>query len=297
MFLLKNKVDILLNNNRGFKKKSKRKPWLLYSGVLLLAVLVIMVLGAPIITHYNVDDYNPDEALKRPCRGHLFGTDRFGRDIFTRVLYGGRITLAVSLIALGSVVTIGVVIGIISGYAGGFFDAIAMRVVDSLLAFPTIIIGIVIAGLFGPGLLNILIAVVSTWWVVFARLVRGIVLQVKVEPSVEAAKAVGAHTLTIIWKEIIPKVIGPVVVLATLELGSLIISISALSFLGLGAQPPSPEWGAMLSDGRSYFLDAPYLMFFPGLMIFLSVLSLILIGEGLRDVLDPEMKSVRKTIK
>ena len=279
------------------KTNRKSHSLLLFSGIFILSVLIILIIGAPVITHYDIADYDPDSSLQTPNRVHWFGTDRFGRDIFARVIYGGCITLAVSAIALGLVVTIGVIIGIASGYAGGVLDVIIMRIVDSLLAFPTIIIGIVIAGLFGPGLLNILIAVTSIWWVGFARLVRGIVLQIKVEPSVEAAKAVGAHTLTIIWEEIIPRVLGPVIVLATMELGSLIISISGLSFLGLGAQPPSPEWGAMLSDGRAYFLVAPHLMIFPGLMIFLTVFALVLIGEGLRDVLDPEITAIRKAVK
>ena len=292
-----NNVDTLLNNNQKLDKKLKRPSWLLYSGLLLLSILIVMILVAPLFINYDPIEQNPHETLEAPCKAHLFGTDRFGRDVFTRILYGGRITLAAGSLALFLVLTIGLVLGVIAGYAGGVLGAVIMRIVDILLAFPSIIIALVIAGLFGQGLMNVLIAVISVWWVSFTRLTYGIVLQVKQEPSVDAARSLGARNLIIVWREILPKVIGPVVVLATLELGSLIIWISSLSFLGLGAQPPSPEWGAMLSDGRAYFLIAPYLMFFPGLMIFLTVLSLVMIGEGLRDVFDPEITSIRKNIK
>lgn len=292
-----NKVDTVLNNNHKLKNKRKRPSWLLYSGVLSLSILIVMILGAPIFTHYDPSEQNRHETLETPGKTHWFGTDRFGRDIFTRILYGGRITLAASGLALFLVLTIGLTLGVTAGYAGGLFSAVIMRVVDVLLAFPSIIIALVIAGLFGQGLMNVLIAVISVWWVSFTRLTYGIVLQVKQEPSVDAARSLGARNLIIVWREVLPKVMGPVVVLAALELGSLIIWISSLSFLGLGAQPPSPEWGAMLSDGRDFFLVAPHLMFFPGLMIFLTVFALVLIGEGLRDVLDPEITSIRKTIK
>lgn len=267
---------------------------LLSTGIVLLLSLLCAVWLLPLLLPHDPSAFNPGLTLQQPSVSHLFGTDRFGRDIFIRVLYGGRITLSAGGIALVTVVTIGLFIGISAGYLGGIFGSIAMRVVDTLLAFPSIVVGLVVAGLFGPGLTNVLLAVISVWWVSFARLAYSITLKTKHEPYVLAAVAIGARPITIMLKEILPKTAGPIIVLATLELGSLIIWISGLSFLGLGAQPPSPEWGAMLADARAYFLVFPHLMIFPGLMIFLSVLSLVMIGEGLRDIIDPDQVAVKK---
>lgn len=283
------------NEKRGMSgDHRKNRSWLFTNGIGVLIVLVLLIAGAPYLSPYDPVVHDPGAALQKPSATHWFGTDRFGRDLLTRILYGGRITLVSSSVALLLVVTIGLSVGIAAGYLGGVFGGIAMRIVDVLLAFPSIIIGLVVAGLFGPGLMNVLIAVISVWWVSFARLTHGIVLKVKEEPFVDAARALGARPLTIMLYEILPSVAGPVMVLATLELGSLIIWISGLSFLGLGAQPPSPEWGAMLSDGRAYFLVYPHLMIFPGLMIFLTVFALVMLGEGLRDMLDPDRVAVRK---
>ena len=265
-------------------------------GLLLLTILIVCVLGAPYFSHFDVSTQNAAEALQGPSKTHWFGTDRFGRDIFIRILYGGRITLTASTIALVLTIVIGLAVGIGAGYLGGLLAEITMRIVDVLLAFPTIIVGLVIAGLFGPGLINVLIAVIGIWWVSFARLAHGLVLQIKEEPFIEAAKALGARPITIMCREILPRVIGPVIVLATLELGSLIIWISSLSFLGLGAQPPSPEWGAMLADGRAFFIVFPHLMIFPGLMIFFTVFALVLIGESLRDLFDPHRIAVKRSL-
>ncbi len=288
------KTDHPVVEERGVKEVLRQnRSWLFISGGCLLTMLILFILTASFITDYGPTEQHPTQALQTPSASHWFGTDRFGRDIFTRILYGGRVTLAASSVAMLLVVTIGLTVGITAGYIGGLFGTVAMRIVDILLAFPSIIIGLVIAGLFGPGLINVLIAVVSVWWVSFARIAYGIVLQIKEEPFVDAARALGAHPFTIMLYEILPRVIGPVIVLATLELGSLIIWISGLSFLGLGAQPPSPEWGAMLADGRVYFLTFPHLMIFPGLMIFLTVFALVMIGEGLRDLLDPERIAIK----
>lgn len=256
-------------------------------GTFLMGMIVLTSLGAPWIAHYNPYEQNSQARLQAPSWEHWFGTDRFGRDLFARVLYGGRISLGVGLCALFFVVMIGLVIGLLAGYAGGWVDTLTMRLVDTLWAFPSITVGLVIVGLFGPGLTKILLAMVSVWWVKIARVVRGLVLQLKQEPYLEAAYALGLPPGKIIWRYLVPGVLGPVLPLATLELGYLILAMASLSFLGLGAQPPSPEWGAMLADGRAYFPAAPHLMIFPGLMIFVTVLALNLIGEGLRDILDP----------
>lgn len=283
-----------MQKRAGARRKSNSR--LLTAGVFLLVALILFISMAPHITPYDPVAQQPEAALQTPSNQHWFGTDRFGRDIFTRILYGGRISLAASSVALLLAVTIGLASGIAAGYTGGIFAAVIMRIVDVLFAFPSIIIGLVIAGLFGPGLINVLIAVISVWWVSFARLTHGLVLKVKEEPAVDAARALGARPLSIMLREILPRVIGPVIVQATLELGSLIIWISGLSFLGLGAQPPSPEWGVMLSDGLAYFMIYPHLMIFPGLMIFLTVFSLVLVGEGLRDIFDPESVTARRMV-
>ncbi len=187
--------------------------WLLTCGTGLLIILIILIAAVPYLSPYDPVTHDPGAVLQKPSAAHWFGTDRFGRDILTRILYGGRITMTASSFALLLVATIGLSVGIAAGYLGGIFGSVAMRIVDVLLAFPSIVIGLVIAGLFGPGLMNVLIAVTSVWWVSFARLTHGIVLKVKEEPFVDAARALGAGPLTIMMREILPKVIGPVMVL------------------------------------------------------------------------------------
>ncbi len=273
----------------GFRKTITRFNGMLLpaAGGLLLALIIMLAIGAPWFTNFDPIEQRPEIRLQPPSPVHWFGTDQFGRDIWSRVLYGGRLSLAASSLALLLVMGIGLAVGVAAGYLGGWVDAIMMRLVDILLAFPAMVLALVIVGLFEPGLNNVLLATVTTWWVGFARVTRSIVLQAREETTVEAARALGARPWAIIRREILPRVVGPVLVLATLDLGYLILAISGLSFLGLGAQPPSPEWGTMLADGRIHFLTAPHLMVFPGLMIFLTVLALNLLGEGLRDWLDP----------
>jgi peptide/nickel transport system permease protein len=263
-----------------------RLPWQLLLGIFLLALILVLILAAPWISPRDPTEQNPQIRLQSPNQQYWFGTDPFGRDVLSRVLYGGRISLITSSLSLTLVVVIGLSIGLVAGYVGGLVDTVVMRIVDALFAFPSIVLALVVAGLFGPGLTNVLIAIVSIWWVTIARVTRGMVLRVKQEPYVEAAHAIGLSSFRIIWRYILPNVLGPVFPQVTLELGNLILVISSLSFLGLGAQPPSPEWGAMLADGRSYFTVAPHLMIFPGFMIFLTVLALNLIGEALHDLLD-----------
>jgi len=271
----------------GSRKTARRLPHLMILGTLLITLIIGTIAGAPLLTRYDPTEQSAAIRLHSPNRTHLLGTDRYGRDVLARILYGGRITLVAGGVALLLVVTIGLVIGAIAGYYGGWIDMILMRLVDVLQAFPSIVLALVIVGLFGANLVNILLAIVSVWWVAFARIARSIVLRVKHEPFVEAAHALGVHPFRILWREIIPHTAGPVFVLATLELGSMLLSIAGLSFLGLGAQPPSPEWGAMLADGRAYMMTYPHLVIAPALMIFLTVFALNLIGEGMRDWLDP----------
>ena len=270
----------------------KRVSRLLSSGLTvtgagLLALLLLLAVAGPSVVPYDPTEQRPAERLQGPSLRHWAGTDRFGRDILTRLAYGGRVSLGASGVALVLVMTIGLAVGMVAGYAGGAIDELAMRTVDAILAFPSIVLGLVVAGLFGPGLWTVLLPLTAVSWASPARLTRGLVLQARESGSVEAARAVGASTTRILRRELLPVVLGPLVILATVQLATLMLSLSALSFLGLGPQPPSPEWGAMLSDGRAHFMVAPHLMVFPGLMIFWSVLALNLLGEGLRDLRDP----------
>ena len=258
------------------------------SGCIILAVIILLVAAAPLLTGYAPDEANQYERLQGFSLEHPFGTDRYGRDLFTRTLYGGRMTLISCFTALGMAIIVGVLLGILTGLRSQtILDTLLMRIVDVLMAFPFMVFAMVTAALWGPGLMNLLVAVVVVWWVPFARLSRSIVLQIKSDPSISAAQVLGAPGWRIVFFELLPNVIGPVFVLATFELGTLILSISALSFLGMGAQPPTPKWGSMMSDARAHFFLNPHVLFGPALFSVLTVLALNLIGEGLRDVLDP----------
>lgn len=259
----------------------------LITGISILAIITLLILCAP-FTSYDPIAQNVSERLQSPDLHHPLGTDRFGRDVLTRTLYGGKTTLLAAFLALSSALVIGMLAGLIAGlFHGTIVDIVLMRIIDVLLAFPFIVLAIVIAALFDTGFVQLLIAVISVWWVSFARLSRSVVLQAKNETSYAAAIVLGASNKEIILRELLPKALSPVLILATLELGSLILSISALSFLGLGAQPPTPEWGSMLADGRDHFFQAPHILIGPTLFIILTVLAFNLIGEGLRDRLDP----------
>ncbi|MDF2713812.1 MAG: binding-protein-dependent transport system inner rane component [Paenibacillus sp.] len=267
------------------------KPLSLIAGLVLLSILTVSIIGAPLFAPYDPVVQNASERLEKPSVKHLLGTDRFGRDILSRTLYGGQTTLLSSVIALCAALFIGLLIGLAAGmFHGSVIDNILMRLIDVLLAFPFMVFAMVIAALFGTSLVHLLIAVVSVWWVSFARLTRSVVLHAKHETSFAAAKVLGATSGTIMLKELLPKAISPVLILATFELGSLILSIAALSFLGLGSQPPAPEWGSMLADGRGHFFQAPHILVGPAFFIVLTVLAFNLIGEGLRDRLDPYEK-------
>lgn len=255
-------------------------------GLLIVALLALVAALAPLIAPYDPLSLEGPR-LSTPNWQHPFGTDRLGRDILSRTLYGARLSLGTAALASVLVMSLGVVIGAISGYVGGLLDSVVMRAVDVILAFPSLILALVIAGMFNPSLVVLMLALASVWWVGYARIIRGLVLTVRERPFVEAAQAVGASRPRILVRHILPHVMSPVIVLVTLEMGSIILAVSALSFLGLGAQPPTPEWGAMLNEGRSFFFSAPYVIFFPGLAISVSVLGFNLLGDGLRDVLDP----------
>ncbi len=256
-------------------------------GLIIVAAMVMAALTAPWIAPHDPNEQFGSRRLETPSREFPLGTDNLGRDILSRLLYGARPSIGSASVATVIILSIGITVGAWAGYSGGIFDAVVMRIVDVLLAFPTLILALAIVGVLGPGLENMLLAISLVVWAHYARLVRGTVLEIRERPFIQAAIALGAGRIHIILRHIIPNIISPVIVLASLQMGFLILTIAGLSFLGLGIQPPTPEWGAMLNAGRNFFQLAPQLMLYPGVMISLTVLGFNLLGDGLRDVLDP----------
>jgi peptide/nickel transport system permease protein len=269
------------------------KDKLAIAGLTIILLFLIIIVFAPLLVPYDPIELNLADRLQGVSGAHWMGTDGFGRDVLSRVIYGTRLSLTIALVLVVLTACLGVIIGGIAGYLGGIVDELIMRGVDILLAFPKLILALVIVAVLGPSLVNVIIAMAATGWVSYSRVVRGSVLSIKREEFVLAARALGCGSIHIFTSHIIPNIMAPVIVLATLDMGHIILSISALSFLGLGAQPPTPEWGAMLNEGRSFMQSAPHLMIFPGLMIMLTVLAFNLVGDGLRDVWDPYMHEVR----
>lgn len=259
-------------------------------GVVVLLLLVAAAIFAPQITRYDPVEITPRDRLLPPGVAHWFGTDAFGRDVFTRVVFGARISLIIGIVSVVIATLLGVSMGLVAGYFGGLSDAIVMRAVDVMLAFPGILLALVIVAVLGPDLLNAMIAVGISAAPTYARVTRGAVLQTKTSLFIDAAVVVGVPTWQIILRHILPNILGPIVVVTTLGVAGAIIAGASLSFLGLGAKPPTPEWGLMLSEGRSYLRQAWWITTFPGLAIMLTVLAINLLGDGLRDALDPRMK-------
>lgn len=255
-------------------------------------VLAFIILGliAPLIAPYNPVKGNLSEALQPPSSKHWFGTDQLGRDIFSRTIYGARISLIVAFTGILLAVIAGVLYGAASGYAGGNIDEALMRIIDILLAFPDILLAILVAAIVGPGLLNVIIAVGAYNFPQFARITRGAVLAVKELEYVEAAEAIGESSFSILFRYILPNSMYPVVVHGTLRTGASILTAAALSFLGLGVQPPTPEWGAMINEAMKYLDIAPQMWIFPGIFLTVTVLGFNLMGDGLNDVLNPRIK-------
>lgn len=260
------------------------------TGFIILVLIAIVSLSAPLLTSFDPIALSPRERLQPPNAEHWFGTDAFGRDILTRVLYGGQVSLLVGFIAVGIAASIGVTLGLLSGYYGGIIDNLVMRLTDVMLAFPGILLALAIVAVLGPDLFNAMIAVGISASPIYTRVVRGAVLQTRSLAYIEAVQQSGARDWRIVVLHILPNILGPIVVIATLGVANAIIAGAALSFLGLGAKPPTPEWGLMLADGRNYLRHAWWITTFPGLAIMLTVLSINLLGDGLRDALDPRMK-------
>jgi peptide/nickel transport system permease protein len=273
----------------GWRQFRKNKIALVGLGIVVFFIL--LAIFAPLLAPYDFKDQNLAERLQPPSSKHLFGTDDFGRDIFSRVIYGARISLWVGFFSvLGSVIA-GSLLGIIAGYYGRWIDGIISRLFDIMLAFPSILLAIGIVAVLGPSLQNALIAIAVINIPNFGRLIRSRVLSIKQEEYIMAAKAIGMSDTRILFHHILPNSMAPIIVQGTLAIATAIIEAAALGFLGLGAQPPNPEWGKMLADSKDFLTQAPWTMIFPGLAIMLTVLGFNLMGDGLRDALDPRMKS------
>ncbi len=260
-----------------------------FVGVSILACLILLTLFGGLISPYDPRGISPRESLQSPSLRHLMGTDDLGRDIATRVIFGTRFSLVIGLVAVGLGGTIGLFVGLISGYFEGTFDLLIMRLMDIMLAFPGILLALFIMAILGPSLGNVMLAVGISDIPMYVRLVRGSTISAKQNTYVEAALALGCSRWLVMFRHILPNVVAPFIVVSTLEVANAILIAAALSFLGMGAQPPTPEWGAMLSEGRRYVRMAWWMITFPGLMIMLSVLAINLFGDGLRDALDPKL--------
>ncbi|MBS3933387.1 MAG: ABC transporter permease [Truepera sp.] len=268
-----------------------RQNKLAFLGAGVIVFIVLVAIFAPFIApHHYARQVLADRFLP-PSMDYPLGTDHLGRCLFSRIAYGSRIALMVGVIIVGIQATIGVTLGLISGYYGRHIDTIIMRSVDILLAFPALVLALAIAAILGPGLFNVMVALGVIGWSDYARLVRGQVLSVKENDYIQAVRATGASDLRIIFRHILPNVVAPIIVLATLGMAGALLAASALSFLGLGAQPPMPDWGAILADGRGFLRRAPWIATFPGLAIMFTVLGFNFLGDGLRDALDPRLKT------
>lgn len=256
-------------------------------GLMILAVLGGLALLAPLVAPHDPAAQDVLDRYAAPSLEHPLGTDQLGRDELSRLLYGGRTSLLTSIALGAGILVIGLAVGTVSGFAGGIIDGAVMRVIDVLLAFPNFLLVLVVVGALGPGLVNLSIAFLVAGWVGYARVVRGLVLAAKERPFVEAARALGFRPRRVALGHVLPNVLAPVIVLWTLRTGQLLLALAALSFLGLGVQPPTPEWGAMLNDARDSLAQAPMLMVYPGALITIAALGFNLLGDGLRDVLDP----------
>ena len=269
-----------------------RKNYILYIGLILTALIVLITVFAPFLEPYDPTRMELSRKFIAPCREFIFGTDHLGRDIFSRVIEGSRVSLSIAVTVVFFSAVFGVILGMISGYAGGTVDMLIMRVVDVLLAFPTIIFALALSTMLGTGQTNLIIAITCIQWTRYARIARGETLVLKNAEYVEAARSIGNNTVQVLRKYIFPNVVSKMIILASLDIGTIILYCASLSFLGLGAQPPSPDWGVMISEGKDYMQYAPWLTLFPGLAIAISALAFNMLGDGLRDLLDPRMKEM-----
>jgi peptide/nickel transport system permease protein len=276
--------------SRGFVqdvwRRLRRTPGALI-GALVVIGIALAALLAPVLAHADPLAQNLAQQAIPPGTAHLMGTDKLGRDVFARILYGARTSISIGFIAVGIAIVVGTAIGTIAGYARGTTDSVLMGAMDVMLAFPSIILAIAITTILGPSIRNLMIAIGIVYIPQYARLARSSVLSVSQLEYVEAARAIGSRTATVLARHILPNILAPLLVQATLGVATAELEAAGLSYLGLGARPPAPEWGAMLNDARDYWLAAPWALIFPGLSITALVLGFNLLGDGLRDALDP----------
>lgn len=261
--------------------------------IIILMVLVIMAILAPVIAPYPEDASgatHPENSLQPISKAHWFGTDELGRDMLSKIIFGIRISLLCSFVTIFTAVLIGAFLGAIAGSLGGWIDEVIMRIADAFLSFPPLLLAIAIAALLGPSLTNAQIAIIVSWWPWYTRLMRGQAISVREKQFVKAAEAIGTKQMAIVFKHVVPNCISPILVQASMDMGGVILTLASLSFLGLGAQPPIPEWGLMVSTSKNYFMDAWWYSVFPGAAIFITVLTFNLIGDGLREVFDPKTR-------
>lgn len=272
-----------------------RKNYILYIGAGLSLILVFLTLAAPWLEPCDPTKMELSQKFMAPCREFIFGTDHLGRDIFSRILEGSRVSLSVAVLVVVCSALVGILLGMISGYAGGVVDMVIMRIVDVLLAFPAMIFALALSTMIGTGQMNLIIAITCIQWTRYARIARGEALMLKNAEYIEAARSIGNNTVQVLFKYVFPNIISKILIMASMDIGSIILYCASLSFLGLGAQPPSPDWGVMISEGKDYLQYAPWLTIFPGLAIAVSALAFNMLGDGLRDRLDPRMKEVIRT--
>jgi peptide/nickel transport system permease protein len=278
----------LSERRRVLRQFVKRRTAVL--GLIIIAVELLIIVFGPLFIPYDPTEAIMSDRFLAPSPAHIMGTDELGRDVLARVVYGGRISLGVGVLSVTLGMFIGVPLGLLAGYIGGAVDEIIMRFIDVLLSFPGILVAIVIVAILGPGLINAVIAVAIFFVPVYSRVVRGITLSIKQNTYILAAVSLGAGNLRVITRHILPNVLAPIIVLLSLNLGLAIVAAAGLNFVGLGGKPPTPEWGLMLSSGRGYLRNEWWVASFPGSAIFLTVLALNLIGDGLQDALDPRIR-------
>jgi peptide/nickel transport system permease protein len=275
---------------RSVKTSALLRSPLTVIGLAIILMFVLSAVFAPLLAPMDPAQQILSQRLKPPSAGHWLGMDQLGRDILSRLLFGAPISLTVGLVVVGSASTLGTLVGLIAGYARGMVDELLMRLTDIFLAFPPLILAMAIAGALGPSLNNAMIAIAAVTWPVYARLVRGQVLSLREREFIEAAFSIGASTPRILFRHLLPNALAPILVQASFDMGGAILSAAGLSFIGFGARPPTPEWGVMISEGSKFFSTQPWLSFFPGLAILLTVAAFNLIGDGLRDALDPRLR-------
>ena len=276
-------------NGQRMRRLIHNLPFMI--GLILLVVIIGLALFPRLVTAYDPIKVNIPDRLQSPNLRHPFGTDQYGRDILARVVYGGRVSLVMGTVPIALAAVVGTLLGLIAGYYGRWSDLLIMRVIDVWVAFPTILLAMAVVTILGPGMINIMIAVGIAWIPYYARMVRGSVIETREQMYIEAARVIGISGRRMMFRHILPNVVAPILIMSSMGIGGAILTGASLSFLGMGPQSPTPEWGVILSDGRQFIRVAAWIGLFPGLAIAITVLAANLLGDGLRDLLDPRMRS------